>query len=212
MALTVKLTHHTDNPMQAMMDAASRCYNTEPSETVVKKCFERGHMAIAEYASFQFEIRGVSRVTTHQIVRKRYSSFAQQSHRVKDDDISFVVPPSINQSDATLLEYLDFVHNARMFYERLIRKYNIPPEDARYVLPSGLCSVIEQGINARSLIELAHQRLCNRAQWEIREVVSRMKSLVADVCPLVANHMVPKCSFLDTCPEENDTCTNYPNT
>ena len=48
-------------------------------------------------------------------------------------------------------------------------------------------------MNARALIESSRQRLCSRAQWEIRQLFEAMRDAVRPVCPEVSDWMRPKC-------------------
>ncbi len=57
-------------------------------------------------------------------------------------------------------------------------------------------------VNLRELIHIANERLCTRAQWEIREVVSRMKEEVVKVEPFFEKYLTPKCARLGYCPEK----------
>ena len=68
-------------------------------------------------------------------------------------------------------------------------------------------------MNARALIEMSHLRLCSRAQKEIREMFTEMKKEVAQVCPEVANWMVPSCEAnpkYPFCPEGRGCCGRHP--
>ena len=68
-------------------------------------------------------------------------------------------------------------------------------------------------MNARALIEMSHLRLCSRAQKEIREMFTKMKKEVAQVCPEVANWMVPSCEAnpkYPFCPEGHGCCGRHP--
>jgi thymidylate synthase (FAD) len=66
----------------------------------------------------------------------------------------------------------------------------VPNEDARYVLPNACATELYLSCNLRELIHLANERLCARAQWEIRELVREMVSLVD---PALEFMLVPKC-------------------
>lgn len=55
-----------------------------------------GHESILEHAVYTFEVKGVSRALTHQLVRHRIASYSQQSQRYVDmDGFDYVVPESI---------------------------------------------------------------------------------------------------------------------
>ena len=78
-------------------------------------------------------------------------------------------------------------------------------EDARYVLPNACETKLSATFNARSLINFFHHRLCERAQWEIRDLAFEMLVLVKKVCPTVFKLAGPRC-VSGSCPEGKMTC------
>ena len=56
-----------------------------------------------------------------------------------------------------------------------------------------------------------NERLCSRAQWEIRELAQEMKKAVLEVFPQAADMLVPKCEAysLHYCPESK-SCGRHP--
>jgi thymidylate synthase (FAD) len=82
-------------------------------------------------------------------------------------------------------------------------------EDARYVLPNACESKIFVTMNARELLHFFEQRLCLRAQWEIRDVAEKMLGLVKEVCPSVFVGTGPKCIRLGRCPEGKMSCGRF---
>ena len=74
-------------------------------------------------------------------------------------------------------------------YEEL-QAIGIPNEDARYVLPNACETSLYLSCNLRELIHMSNERLCRKAQWEIRELVQQMVALVA---PELHFMLVPKC-------------------
>jgi thymidylate synthase (FAD) len=65
-----------------------------------------------------------------------------------------------------------------------------PKEDARYILPNACETSLYLSCNLRELIHICNERLCSKAQWEIRNLVKEMKSLVT---PELHFMLVPKC-------------------
>ena len=96
----------------------------------------------------------------------------------------------------------------------ILKKYhNAANEDARAVLPNACCTKFYVTINARSLIEMSHLRLCTRAQAEIRSMFMAIKEQVATVCPELAAWMVPSCEAnpkYPFCPEGSRCCGRHP--
>jgi thymidylate synthase (FAD) len=71
-----------------------------------------------------------------------------------------------------------------------LQALGVPNEDARYVLPNACTTSLYLSCNLRELIHMSNERLCKRAQWEIRELV---KQMVALVDPELQFMLVPKC-------------------
>lgn len=66
-------------------------------------------------------------------------------------------------------------------------------EDARYILPNAATTKIICTFNIRSLWNFFKHRLCNRAQWEIREVAEEMLKLCIEVAPTLFQKCGPSC-------------------
>lgn len=78
-------------------------------------------------------------------------------------------------------------------------------EDARYILPNACTTKIICTFNVRSLWNFFKLRLCNRAQWEIREVAEEMLKLCLKESPLLFSNCVPSCVY-GKCGEGRMTC------
>ena len=78
-------------------------------------------------------------------------------------------------------------------------------EDAANILPLGMMSKMVLRINARTLIEMSHQRECSRAYWEFRELFRDIKTALCEYsdewATLVNNYFMPKCEFFGYCNE-----------
>lgn len=56
-------------------------------------------------------------------------------------------------------------------------------------------------LNAQHLVDMSHQRLCFKASSDTTQVMMKIAEGVADVDPDLNGVMVPKCHYLDRCPE-----------
>ena len=199
--MKVELIRYTLKPEKAMAEAASACYRSVPKEFVVDHCIRSGHESISEFGDFHFKIEGISRACSHQLVRHRIASYAQRSQRYSDNNLNIVLPDSIWERTEALVVFSETMNKISECYKQLLR-LGIPAEDARYVLPNACETKINVKMNLRALINFCNERLCNRAQWEIRQVASQMKDRVNEVCPYLALFLVPKCKKLGYCPEK----------
>lgn len=196
--MKVTLTRVTENPILAIEEAASNCYDSKPTTNgrIMKSCYESGHQSVLEFADFTFHIEGISRACSHQTVRHRHASYAQRSQRyVEEDNFKYVTPMTIQVNAEALVKYIEHMTNCQNVYCALI-ELGIPAEDARYVLPNACETIIEVKMNGRELIHFMNERLCTRAQWEIRDLAKAMKKAVTErdeECAKFAQFFVPKC-------------------
>ena len=92
-------------------------------------------------------------------------------------------------------------------YELLIalNEHNIPSEDMRYFVPQGTASNIVITMNIRELRHFFSLRMCNRAQWEIRELATKMWKLCYDKFPTLFENAGPEC-MRTKCKEGKRSC------
>lgn len=196
--MKVTLTRVTPKPILAIEEAASNCYDSEPTTDgrIMKSCYKSGHHSVLEFAEFTFHIELMSRACSHQLVRHRHSSYAQRSQRyVTEDGFKYVTPPTILAGAESLAVFVEQMISAQQSYDKLL-ELGIPEEDARYVLPNACATVIEVKMNGRELIHLSNERMCTRAQWEIRDLVKLMKKCLEEhdeECKKFSEFLVPKC-------------------
>jgi thymidylate synthase (FAD) len=164
-----------------------------------------GHLSVLEHASFTFGIEGISRATSHQLVRHRLASYSQQSQRyVAASAPEFVVPPSIEKDAAKKKNFEAAVRKIYREYAKLLEQ-GIPAEDARYLLPNAAHTKIIVTMNARELIHFFNLRCCERAQWEIRDMATMMLKLAKKTAPFIFRECGPSC-VSGKCSEGEMTC------
>lgn len=205
--MEVILTRVTENPVSAIEEAACNCYDSQPTGgRIMKACYNSGHHSVLEFANFTFHITGVSRALLAQLTRHRHAGFAVRSQRYcSEDGFKYVIPPTIKENPNLKLAYQNLMNEIAEKYEAL-QALGIPNEDARYILPNACETTLEFTCNGRELIHICNERLCTRAQWEIRSLVTLMKIRVAeynDECKKFAEFLTPKCVHLEYCPEHN---------
>lgn len=212
----------------ACRTCTGRFFNHDSGETFtdfVKRVLKSGHESIAEHVVFTFLIEGISRACSHQLVRYRHCSFSQLSQRyakvgtIKDayaahcalhhdmvdegiDILSkyFVLPEDgkKGKNENSLIEELSHVF---VVYHEAIEKGQ-RPEEARALLPNCTKTNILMTVNLRELMHICNERLCTRAQGEIRKLVQEMCGLVLEYRPELEEFLVPKCKKFGVCTEE----------
>jgi thymidylate synthase (FAD) len=216
--LKVTLLNYTKNPEDTAAQAARLCYSPSDIKDIVKKYDKKdnialikkilasGHHSVLEHVSFTFGIDGISRVTTHQLVRHRIASYSQQSQRYVafKDELDCIIPDTIKNDNAALKKYKAAFKKAHDDYKELLQM-GIPQEDARYILPNGAETKIVVTMNARALLHFFELRCCLRAQKEIREMAKAMLVLVKPKSPTIFDDSGPRC-VTGPCPEGKMTC------
>lgn len=185
--MNVTLIQATPNPVETIAQIASICYDSAPNDpmTLVKHLYKNGHHSVFEHIYFTFKIEGISRACSHQLVRHRHCSFTQRSQRYCDEDgFEYVTPDTM--PGKPMAADMNTLQDWYRGYQRL----GVPNEDARYILPNSCATSLYLSCNLRELIHMANERLCSRAQWEIRDLVREMCRLVD---PQLQFMLVPKC-------------------
>ena len=185
--MNVTLIQATPNPVETIAKIASICYDSDPKNpmALVKHLYAGGHHSVFEHIYFTFKIEGISRACSHQLVRHRHCSFTQRSQRYcSEDGFGFVTPSTVDSGF-----FANDMEDIKDWYEGY-QRLGTPNEDARYILPNACATSLYLSCNLRELIHMANERLCTRAQWEIRCLVREMCQLVD---PQLHFMLVPKC-------------------
>lgn len=156
-----------------------------------------------ESVSLTFAFEGVSRATTHQLVRTRVGAgFGQQGGRDNNwSNFNFRKPRSFREATGPsswheklhrILSELD-----GMYKEAI--EMGIPYQDARYILPMGLETALVGTYNLLSLKGTLKRRLCNRMMWETNYVARLMHDLTVKALPWVGKSLRSSCEDRGVC-------------
>jgi len=155
----------------------------ERAKEFIQKALRAGHESVLEHGLLTFDLQGVSRAFTHQLVRHRIASFSQQSQRhVRIDTESdwYVIPLSVrDESKRRFEERMRAV--ASWYLEE--SKSGTKIEDARFYLPNAARTNIVVSMNPRELLHVFKLRCGAEAQWEIRAVAWAMLACSKVIAP-----------------------------
>lgn len=143
-----------------------------------------------EFVHYNFLVEGVTRAFTHQFVRTRTGSYAQQTMRVLNvNGWDYGTGPSLEKfpkSEEGINNPRDWYDKEMkmiaMTYDELIRS-GISIEDARGILPTNILTNIVAGFSLRAVCDLVRKRSSSRTQGEYRAVLEAMKDEVMRVHP-----------------------------
>jgi len=155
-----------------------------------------------EFVDYIFLITNVTRAFTHQLVRHRIGvSFAQQSQRVADmGEFGYTVPDNFNElgGDPLLEVYELTIDGIKHGYNKLL-DLGADKQDARGVLPTNVQTNILMKVNLRAMLEMAHIRLCVRAQGEFQQIALKIREEAGKVHLWAAERMGPMCIAKGIC-------------
>ena len=148
------------------------------------------HTSVLEHASFSFNIEGVSRSLTHELVRHRHLSFSQLSQRYVDQaDLDYVIPPALRGTEFE--NNLDIMWQmAIQTYENLVyalmrdgAKRKEARQAARAILPEMTETKIAVTGNAQAWRHFLKKRNHPAADAEIRELAKELLRQLVNVAP-----------------------------
>lgn len=186
---SVKLKWITPNAEEVIYDISRICYQSEPSrpagEFIKKILLDKKHDAMLEHASASLIFvcdRGVS----HEMVRHRMASFAQESTRfVKYDNIQIIQPPDIN--NLTFETWETLMLQAERAYKEILSAGH-PAQIARAVLPTCLKTQIAVTANLREWRHIIRLRLLGttgKPHPQIKQVIEKALQILFEQCPNV---------------------------
>lgn len=209
------------NPITLAGKMVGPCYGSDTSDDGKnykrgKNCILDNHGRVFEYMTVWFTLDGYSAKT----MREFYTHIGgaptrtQASTRyISYKGFDYVIPPSIQRNDKAFKKYIDCMENIAQTTKELQEECGIKAEDANMVLPFGMTTVVSCHFNVRTLIEMSHQRLCNRAYWEFRELMKDIMDALSNYSEewkyLVDTFFKLKCDVYGYCTEKFG-CGKYP--
>lgn len=200
---------------------------TDKKVALINKVFSRNHLSVAEHVNITFAVEGVSRALLAQLSRHRVGiALSVQSQRyveIKEsqkelEDLYLSSTENYEKLYEILNKYFvdgDKLKNVNGFYSALDNyleaiKSGEKAEDARRFLPNATRTNLTLTLNLRELMHICNERLCTKAQGEIRQMVKIMRDLLVEEEPWLNSYLQPKCVKNGKCSEEKG-CLLYLN-
>ena len=189
--MKVELIRITKDAEKLIELAARTCYDTRHrlydrvTEKFLRNLMRAGHMSVFEHAWATFDISGISRACSHQLVRHRLATFSQRSQRyVREEGFDYITPPTIAGNAEAASLFHQTVNAVQKAYASLL-SLNIPKEDARFILPNACATNLVMTANLREWMHIFKLRLTSHAQWEIRELAARILKILQKEAPII---------------------------
>lgn len=212
----------TKNPITTIGYEAGICWGSDISDDTKNykrglNCIKSNHGRALEFPQVYLTLDGYSA----RVIREWYTHIGgaptrlQESTRYVDysDGFDFVVPHSIKNRESVNNLYVSCMKSINDVIKTMIDDFNIPREDAAMLLPLGMTTRVVTRTNLRNLIDMSHQRMCNRAYWEYRLLFNDINSSLTAYSPewseIVDMCMMPKCDVLGYC-SESHSCGRRP--
>lgn len=204
--LVVRLVQGIDVPaFQRTLSRAQRATIGIPLEDTDdigdwEEMLEGGLQTALESQTIIFEVIGVARATTHQVVRSRRAAFHQQSMRASyfGDQPNVRMPESVWRNPRARDAFLAAVEASHEAY-RIACEEDVSYQDARYILPIGTETYIMCEYSVREFLALYAYRACSMFQWEICHTVRAMGVILGDLYPWLKKYIKISCEVPQRC-------------
>lgn len=223
--LKVRLLAHTPEPAKLVTLAAKLCYFSDDFSDLEKKfksddpkkfiplLYEMGHHSPFEHVSYNWVAEGISRSLSHQLVRHRIASYTQRSQRyVNESDLEVIIPKIYREDSEKKQEFLKRMELLQEWYKEDLEYFlgkgigkEEATQDVRFYLPNATETKIISTMNARQLMHVFKERLCGRAQWEIRDMFTELYKQVLPTFPELFLYVGPDC-YLGNCKQKRKSC------
>ncbi|WP_425448434.1 FAD-dependent thymidylate synthase [Dethiothermospora halolimnae] len=170
---------------------------------VVKRVLGYGHDSISEQARTTFGMM-CSMVTYHQQIRHRLSKNHREdfSNLIKDRGRKILIPPTIRTSKFEE-EFLSLANETKDFRMYILNKYG-QDKALPFILNCDQVKLVISS-NARMDIAMLSERVCENAQWEIRELSTEKLMILKSLSEILYNKAHPSCVF-GKCKEGKLSC------
>lgn len=162
----------------------------ESAKKFVKMIIDRGHEAMIEHSSLSVKFI-VDRGVSHELVRHRIASFAQESTRYcnygKDkfgNEITVIKPLFFKEDSESYQAWVFAMRDTENAYFRLIQ-CGATPQEARSVLPSSTKTEITITANYREWRNFFKLRTAKAAHPQMREVTIPLLEELKEKIPII---------------------------
>ncbi len=189
---SIEFVWATPDPLKVIESAGRTCYKSESkitsesAEKFVKMLIKLGHEAMIEHASVSYRVicdRGV----THEIVRHRLFSYAQESTRyvnLRKRGMEFIAPIFWKESSGEWNRWKGSMKQSEAYYNNLI-DMGATPQEARAVLPNSLKTEIVITGNLRQWKHFFNLRCAPKAHPQMKEIANMLLKDMKNRIPVI---------------------------
>lgn len=186
------------NELQLIEKIGRVCYKSEDKITedgesakkFVKMLIGRGHEAMIEHSTLSVKLT-VDRGVSHELVRHRIASFAQESTRYCnyskdkfDNGVAFIKPFFFENASERYMEWEEAMNIAEQKYLKLL-DLGATPQEARSVLPNSTKTEITITANYREWRNFFKLRTAKAAHPQMQEVTRPLLKELKTRLPII---------------------------
>lgn len=186
--MKVTLVDYTKDAVNHIGSMASICYDSKTDrESNIKRashCKDKGHLMTMRFAYATFNISGISRICSHQLVRVAHAGILQESQRyVQQSAIEYVIPEALQSVSPELRQaWYKHLTEGGKIYDAAIQE-GMKKEDARYIISQSCTTQLNMTMNFQAWRDLLNNRTKPAAQWEVRYVAWAIQNDLQDIAP-----------------------------
>lgn len=201
------------NPISLIGKMAGVCWNADTCDEEKNymrgiDCLKSNHGRTLEYPQVYMVLDGYSA----RVIREFYTHIGGMPTRLQastryidyEKGFDYVLPYSIIENVDALKIYCNEMKNIAESMRKL-QDLGIPREDCAMLLPLGMRTKVVVRTNLRNLLDMAEQRLCNRAYWEYRELMQDVINALSEYSEeweILSQYFMPKCKKYGKCTEK----------
>ena len=159
---------------------------------------------VLKSVNFRFELALSLAVLTH-FTRHRTHDPVIPEFTTLTDISQYKIPPSI-ACDNRILEMFKDVFSKNMEVREYFKDNGVRDEDLVYFLLSGNLVNVTSNIDGATLVHMIRLRLCEKAQWEIKNNVKEMRDEVRKISDVYSSILGPTCEIIGKCFEGRESC------
>lgn len=211
--LKVQFLGCSNNPVEVIYSAFRICYSQDNASEIWRKIREgeiskrkmesflskqlgTGHTSPLRQTHFVFVVDNISRAATAQFNRHHIgierAEMSQRNVNFNRGIKAFITPDSFRKEEGVMERWRKLRDEVMEFYNYCLEK-GIRQEDARFALPMATVSREQFSMGFQAMQNFLDVRLCERAQWEIKEMAWRIYKIMRKEFPSLSRRLGIKC-------------------
>jgi thymidylate synthase (FAD) len=188
-------------------EKASKIYqsidsNAELQKSLMKEVIKTVEKKELKQVNFSFQFSISLATLTHYTRHRTHPIMIPDFVPIKDLT-KYKTPPTM--TDEMKRIYINaFNKNYKLYLE--FKEHNVCDEDLIYFYLTGNMLNIETNFDGGTLAHIMRLRICNKAQWEPRQIAYQIRDLVKEKAPILGSALGSDCEIFNTCKEGKESC------